>query len=692
MVTLFPPWVGEMEEERVDRRIGDEPRQGQLGVVRIHAPARREPLTNEPLVHDGGPFLLDLEGDHRDVRATDEPIDEEPPRPGPLHFEPREARIEQRADIDGVPFGEASGIGVAQPRFVGRLRVLHGPLDSTELTLAHARSTVAVRVKTSFKSARKGLKGSSVETALALRPGRAGHGFSRRLRDFGVLERCGHPAVPLDDAFIHFQYAKRFATGHLFSFSEGDGYSSGATSFLWPMLLAPFYLLGFRDWPSSGSLGSSGFLRWGPSRSRPIVSRSRSRANGRAWGRRPWCSASGATCGAQPAGWRWSRSRGCSPWAYGSASNGGSDAGAAIAERAPILLVVAVLAPFVRPEGMLVSLLAALTLVLFPAARRLSPPDALREPQRRRGVGPVLEERSPALIALIGVFAIPVLNLALTGQARSSTTLVKWLPGNPYYGHGAALAAAVRENVRILVVTLLDGREWSAVYIPSGARPFAIAALVAIPAAGWLGGRTWRALLICVMALAIALPCTYLTFLWNRLRYLWPFAFAWFVGLACLSRCVAELMGAISARLRVLGGVVSFLFACALGGQLSWTRDDLASSSSAIDRQQVKLGRWAAEYLPSSARIGLNDTGAIAYLSGKKTFDVVGLTTPGEAPYWVAGGGSRFEHYEKLYLASPERLPTHFIVYPQWMACDAVLGDPLHEATVLDQTILGAPP
>src|ERR1044071_1894348 len=26
-----------------------------------------------------------------------------------------------------------------------------------------------------------------------------------------VLERAGHPAVPLDDAFIHFQYAKRLA-------------------------------------------------------------------------------------------------------------------------------------------------------------------------------------------------------------------------------------------------------------------------------------------------------------------------------------------------------------------------------------------------------------------------------------------------------------------------------------------------
>src|SRR5260221_10176726 len=63
----------------------------------------------------------------------------------------------------------------------------------------------------------------------------------------GVLAKCGHPAVPLDDAFIHFQYAKRLAGGHFFSYSPGDGYSSGATSLLWPMLLAPFYLAGLRD-------------------------------------------------------------------------------------------------------------------------------------------------------------------------------------------------------------------------------------------------------------------------------------------------------------------------------------------------------------------------------------------------------------------------------------------------------------
>jgi hypothetical protein len=63
----------------------------------------------------------------------------------------------------------------------------------------------------------------------------------------GILQAAEHPAAPLDDAFIHFQYAKRIAEGGFFSYVRGEGYSTGATSLLWPLLLAPFYLIGFRD-------------------------------------------------------------------------------------------------------------------------------------------------------------------------------------------------------------------------------------------------------------------------------------------------------------------------------------------------------------------------------------------------------------------------------------------------------------
>jgi len=64
----------------------------------------------------------------------------------------------------------------------------------------------------------------------------------------------------------------------------------------------------------------------------------------------------------------------------------------------------------------------------------------------------------------------------------------------------------------------------------------------------------------------------------------------------------------------------------------------------------------------------------------------VGLTTRGEARYWTAGPGARLEHYERL---GPRRLPTHFIVYPDWMGIPELLGERLTERAVPNATILG---
>jgi hypothetical protein len=114
----------------------------------------------------------------------------------------------------------------------------------------------------------------------------------------------------------------------------------------------------------------------------------------------------------------------------------------------------------------------------------------------------------------------------------------------------------------------------------------------------------------------------------------------------------------------------------------------VAQSAAAISAQQVSLGRWAAEALPQDARIGVNDAGAISYFSGRRTFDIVGLTTAGEARFWVAGAGSRFEHYERMPRSS---LPTHFFVYPEWFGVPSLLGDCLTERRVDGATILGGP-
>ncbi|HEY3499012.1 MAG TPA: hypothetical protein VGK73_30180, partial [Polyangiaceae bacterium] len=65
------------------------------------------------------------------------------------------------------------------------------------------------------------------------------------------LMREGHGgagpwSAPLDDVFIHFDFARSAARGRPFEWVLGNGYSSGGTSLLYPFVLAAGYRLGFR--------------------------------------------------------------------------------------------------------------------------------------------------------------------------------------------------------------------------------------------------------------------------------------------------------------------------------------------------------------------------------------------------------------------------------------------------------------
>ncbi|HMA93400.1 MAG TPA: hypothetical protein VKP30_11985 [Polyangiaceae bacterium] len=53
-------------------------------------------------------------------------------------------------------------------------------------------------------------------------------------------------SAPLDDVFIHFDFARSAARGMPFQWIDGNGYSSGGTSLLYPLVLALGLLLGFR--------------------------------------------------------------------------------------------------------------------------------------------------------------------------------------------------------------------------------------------------------------------------------------------------------------------------------------------------------------------------------------------------------------------------------------------------------------
>jgi hypothetical protein len=507
-----------------------------------------------------------------------------------------------------------------------------------------------------------------------------------------ILEKAGRPAMPLDDSFIHLVYARALAEGRPLEYVAGLGPTSGATSLLWPALLAPAYALGldgldvvYVAW-ALGTLLHAAVAVETSRLARPLagpVGALGAGALALSFGAFAWFARSGMET--MLFTWLLARAARTSARLFEpDARHAPSSSARAWPGPALDVALAGALCPLARPEGALGAGLALAALVLAPL-----PPFEPHGSRRRR--------LALAALPALGVAVVPLVNLALVGHAASSTTLVKWLPANPAYDR-ATLLGTIFAHVRLLTGNLLAGGEWTHIFVPEGSFGVLVAGAVALALAAKKTERPAHALAVVAVCLGSLAPTTFLSFLWNRVRYLWPFAPAWFVLVACLASTLGGLFARALPRSLALGpsrSRASVLTALLLGGavgllasKLGVATADLAQSAYAIDRQQVRLGEWAARALPRTARVGVNDTGAIAYVSRLATFDVVGLTTEGEARYWVAGAGSRFEHYERL---PRERLPTHFIVYPEWMGAPAVLGEVLTSATVLDQSILGGP-
>ncbi|MFO0738036.1 MAG: hypothetical protein U0270_19240 [Labilithrix sp.] len=68
---------------------------------------------------------------------------------------------------------------------------------------------------------------------------------ARSFYGYMLKQTGGEWSAPLDDVFIHFDYARATAQGHPFEWTVGNGYSSGNTSLTYPFVLAAGWLLTF---------------------------------------------------------------------------------------------------------------------------------------------------------------------------------------------------------------------------------------------------------------------------------------------------------------------------------------------------------------------------------------------------------------------------------------------------------------
>jgi arabinofuranosyltransferase len=455
------------------------------------------------------------------------------------------------------------------------------------------------------------------------------------LRTRQLAGGLGVEAFPLDDSWIHMQFARNLAEGRGFSYNPGVPVS-GSTAPLWTLALGGLFAV----------LGSH-----------PVLAKALGIA---------------ATLGTA-----WLAGRLALAWTG----------------RADAALLASVLVALTGPMvwGALSGMEVALAALLVTAALLLHARDrawaagaalgaaALARPEAVLLLplfwlgGPLTRRRAVAWGIPVAGFLAPwiVFNLATTGTPLPATAAAKIEGGLVGY------LAGVREPLR----TTLLGRPWQfeTEWVRWLWQADALLPLLLLPGLWWLGRRVGRAALapasvLVLHPLAMAMLAPYRAPSFQEGRYsihLLPLALV--VAIAPLSPLFSS-----SSALSPSGGegrVRGWLAAAAL---LVGALAALPSAASRygwavqnIEAMQVHLGHWVAGHTPPTARLALNDVGAITYVSRREIVDVMGLVTPAIIPFRRDGEPGVLRYLEQT-------CPDYLIVFPAWFPTIAAMADRFH--------------
>lgn len=390
----------------------------------------------------------------------------------------------------------------------------------------------------------------------------------------------GELVPPLDDAFIHFRYAQAIADGHPFEYLEGEGYSSGATSLIWPWILAPFVGLGATGAYQAAALIGALCLGGAAAKSGRLLERLGL----------PWWAGGGAVLLGGPLLWG-----GFSGMEIGLCVLGLLGVLEGLQRRLEgeaardLPLWVALLA-LARPEGLFVGGLAVMVLGV---QQRKVPLDVV----------------AATLCGLV----LPVLNVSRTGLWVGSSVLAKQIPRAPQASDVSTMDFVWKELIWDTYGTYFFGYFGLLILILAGwgawecstdhkKRPLLV----------FWGG----AFLLPLIGMALTVPAGV-----NLNRYLMP-------GLALL--LPMAMVGARRAPALFLLGL--------LPSVPGWAQI-LGRSASDIRNHHVAAARWLADHAPEG-RIAVNDAGFVPVLTGKSILDMEGIVSMRALPYAQAGEGS----------------------------------------------------
>lgn len=437
------------------------------------------------------------------------------------------------------------------------------------------------------------------------------------LHDVGLV-------LPLDDTYIHFQYTRQVAQGTPFVYNPGEAVTSGATSLLYPFLLAPGYALGFQGL----SLGL--WAVWIGTTARFLSSLIVYRFARRL--RLPiWAAWLAALLFSLNGAFTWHSMSGMETAVVVLLTL--ATLYAALYSSPRLLAILATLLALSRPEGSIMVIILIVTQLAWRWIGPRSP--ALDGSTRDQG------SLAWSLLPALGVLLQPALNLLLTGSLSASGSQAKSILGTvPFDWHD--VISRIAQNARRMVSELLTGTDGTYV-------PLAIAGLATL---GWLSllfRRQLRpALLIALwFAAVVAAVATLDTAFWHFKRYQIPlmalqYPLALF-GIAWLWQITQGAAGSIPPyrlmpRLLVLVFIGSSTVQTWQAGGTFLHRYRVNVHN--VMAQPLPMALWLQENTDSSAIIAVHDVGMMRYIGQRTTIDLVGLTTPDAVDFWRNGPGA----------------------------------------------------
>jgi hypothetical protein len=452
-------------------------------------------------------------------------------------------------------------------------------------------------------------------------------------------------SAPLDDTFIHLQYGRQIGEGEWFRYNDGDPVSTGASSFLYVLILgaanflgvAGSYLLFFAIILGAGLFALAALLGY-------ELGRSLAGERAGLW--------SGILIAANGA-FAWGATSGMEVALFSVLLLGTLLAFLRELSSGLFLLTpsLAALAALTRPEGLLFALFISGAVV-----------SKLLKDSRKNRPMPSSRTAAALLYALLPFAAGVAQHLfyrIATGSSVQNGVLAKSLLYGPVF-YPTEFLDAVFQNLTKLSLSVLTGLE-PGNYLFPGTILFCLLGTLYLA----MEDARYRTFAVASgTALVLAMSSTAILGLpgapwgWHHYRYLLPFfpptlvfAVVGFYSLRTLER-----------RTWLPEALAVFAVLCSLLGLPVWAATT-GGNSLQIKEQQVTVGYWIRENLPPGVHVGVNDAGAMRYYGGHPTVDLIGLTSNGLALPTRNGVGSLYEKLERM---PEEKRPDYFAIYPTW--------------------------